>query len=208
MAIRRSKEKETINLPAKLESMLEKGFTEQFMASKFEELFKATKSDVKAYLEKNEDGFEVDLGKGFKCEQGTVIVTSRGNVQIDRDKLVELVESGKLSVGQLVACISTFKNEDLEKSLSTSVFDSIATRSNTESLTFRASAEYKAQMEEKMGLPTSTPIKLEEDLKPEAKPEAAKPAPKAALAAAKAAAAKAKAKTKTAESDLDDILGE
>lgn len=224
MAIRRTKEKESTNLPDRLAKLLEKGFTEQFMSSKFEELFKETKKDVVGYLESNEDGFDADLGKGFKCEQGTVIYTSRTNVSVDKDKLVQLVEEGKLSVGQLIACISTFKNEDLEKSLSTPVFNEVAKKSSSESLTFRGSAEFKAEMEEKLGapvVPKAEPVpekivvkvdtkQVKEAAKENAaaKAKAAAEKSKDALASAKAAAARAKAKTKSAEDDLDEILGE
>lgn len=201
MAIKREKKAESNSLPEKLSKLLEKGFTEQFMSARFEELFKETKTEVVEYLENNEDGFDADLGKGFKCDQGTVIYTSRSTISVDKDKLIELVKSGRVSLEQVLATVSTFKNEDLEKTLSTPVFKEISTSKSSESLTFRGSAEFKAKLDEEFGSkPAPAPLVTKAAV---SKEDAAAKA-KAAEAVAKLAKKKASV---SADADLDAILG-
>lgn len=205
MAIRRKTEVEKSQLPPKLSDLLLKGFTEQFMKDKFEAMFKETKGKVVTYLETNTDGFNADLGKGFKCDQGTVIYQSRSTYTYDIDKITDLVKSGKVSLDQVLACVSGFNAENLEKTLSTPTFNEVAEKKSTESLTFRGSSEFKAECEKEFVGPVASIKELEKELTVDVKKELSAAVP---TAAEKAKAAKAKASSKkSAEDDIDAILG-
>lgn len=213
MAIKRTPKSE-INIPAKLDKLLERGFTEQFMSSKFEELFKGTKKLVLAYIDKNDDDFNIGVGKGegVSCDYGKIGYRATNYVSVDHDKLLALVKAGTITVDQLVECVSKFDNDSLEKTITTAKFKEITTVKTTESLCFTGSAEFKAEMEAKMGLPDVAAETFKEDLIAEAPvpapaPVAADPLAKAKAASAAAKAAKAKStKAKSADADLEDIL--
>ena len=148
MAIRKKDEvKATAQLPAKLQSLATKAFGEQFLQKKFEDHFKATKSEIEEYLETNSDGFSIDTGKATACEEGTFNYIERTTITVDKDKLIEMVANKEISLAQILACVSTFKNEDLEKAITTSRFKEITTSKTSASLTLKANREYKAKME-------------------------------------------------------------
>lgn len=207
MAIKKKTDKQSVELPEAFDKLLLKGFTEQFLSAKYEEIFKETKAEVLDYIDKSED-VEITQGEGFKCEYGSIILSERSNYKYDKDKLAELVKDGTITVDQLLQCVSTFKAEELEKTLSTSVFKEVAEKSASQTFTFKATGDFKAKCEENFN--ESAP-------KAPAPKAAVKAAPKKeepkvdAVAKAKAAAAKAKAKagkSKSADDDLDSILGE
>jgi hypothetical protein len=161
MAIKKKEERSQFNLPAKLQNLVTKAFGEQFLKDKFEKKFKDTKADMEAYLSSNEDGFDIEAGKSVKCEEGSFYYTERNTISVDKDALIDLVESGKISLAQVLACVSTFKNEELEKAISTSKFKEISSVKTSASLTLKANAEYKAKMEADFEGGFSTPIEEE-----------------------------------------------
>jgi hypothetical protein len=216
MAIKRKEDKPASNvLPGELDNMVHKAFTEQFLSSKYDDLFKDSKAEVLAYIEGSDD-IEITQGEGFKTEYGSIILSERKNIAIDKSKLAGMIEAGELTVDQLLACVSTFKNEDLEKTLSSSKFAEISTKTATQTFTFKSTGDFKAQCEtEFQPAPTSKETKVAPTPKaPAPKPELppkAKAVVKAAAdslsAAEKAKAAVAKAKTKSSPTDdLDAIL--
>lgn len=208
MAINRGK-KEASGVPEKLANMLLPAFTHQALAKKYDDIFSDEKKDIVAYLEKNDDGFEIEMSKGFQCDQGQVIYQSRSNWKFDTDKILALVESGHVTLATLVNACS-FNAEKLKTAIGEKEFGSLATQSSTEYLTMKANAEFKAKVDEQFGSVTAE-VKAEKPAKVETKVEAkveAKPAKSDSLAKAKAAAAKAKSKSKSADQDLEDILGE
>lgn len=146
MAIKKKGEVAAPQLPAKLGSLLTKAFGEQFLAKKFEDNFKETKSDIEGFLV-TED-FDITVGKSTICPEGAFNYVERKTLVVDKDKLIELIESKKVTLAQVLACVSTFKNEDLEKAISTVEFAKIATESTSKSLQLRANAAYKSKMEE------------------------------------------------------------
>jgi hypothetical protein len=133
-------------LPAKIDDLLQKAFTEQFLCNKYEEMFKETKSDVLTEIESSTD-IEITQGEGFKTPYGSIILSERTNYKYDKDKLAALVDSGALTVDQLLQCVSTFKAEDLQKTLSTAVFETVVTPSTTETFTFKATSDFKSKCE-------------------------------------------------------------
>lgn len=197
MAIKKKDEVSAPQLPAKLSGLLTKAFGEQFLSDKFEKNFKATKVEIEDYLKTGD--FDIETGKAVKCEEGSFYYTERNTVTVDKDALIDLVESGKISLAQVLACVSTFKNEELEKAISTSKFKEISTVKTSASLTLKGNAEYKAKMEADFEGGFSAPIEVKEDKKEEP----------ALLDTSKLKKAKAKKKveiTEDVDDDLDSIL--
>lgn len=206
MAIKRSKvEKESPSLPVKLATLLVKGFSFQAVRDQYDAAFKGVKNEVAQFLETT-DTFSVDMGKGFKCEQGTVIYESRNNYKFDNDKILALVESGKISIATLVN-IARFNATDLQKAIGEKEFTGLAVNTPTEFLVFKASAEFKSEIEEtfaavlppKEDAPEPVEVVAEAPKKPKAKvadddAEVVKESLKRVLAAKKSAPS------------LDDIL--
>jgi hypothetical protein len=223
MAIKKKTDKQSVELPAEFDSLVLKAFTEQFLSAKYDDLFKESKAEVLGYIEKSDD-IEITEGEGFKTEYGSIILSSRSNYKYDKDKLAELVNDGTITVDQLLQCVSTFKAEELEKTLSTTVFNSVAEKSASQTFTFKATGDFKAKCEENFSesapkpkaAPKKSAIAKEEKEIRKLEKEGlttsdAQGVVEAKLLKAKAAAAKAKAKSaksKSADDDLDAILGE
>ena len=202
MAIKPKNTKEEASLPQDLDNLCQKGFTFQQLAAAYEDAFKAVKGDVEEYL-KTSDEVDVTEGEGVKTPYGSIIYMGRSFYKYDNDAIINLVKKGKVSIEQILSCVSGFKAEELEKTLSSGVFETVATKSETKSLTFRASNEFKDQ------------VRSTVDTGFAEEPAPKKPAPKAApkeSPAEKARAAKAKLagkaakKSKGADEDLDEIL--
>lgn len=212
MAIKKREDKKTSNvLPGDLDNMVHKAFTEQFLSSKYEELFKDSKAEVLKYIESS-DEIEITQGEGFKTEYGSIILSQRTTCKIDKDKLAQLVADGELTVDQLLACVSTFKNEDLEKTLSSSVFNDLAEKSSSDTFTWKATTDFKAECAaqfDKTGAAAMIELKDIPAPAPKAAPKIeAKPEAKKLSVADKAKAAKARVSTKAKpDDDLDAILG-
>lgn len=214
MAIKRKDDqKKTQELPEKFSALCLKSFSLQAIAKRYEDQFKESKGELVEYLETNEDGMDVDLGKGIKCDQGMIIYTTRNNYKINTDLIIEMIKDGAVSLETILG-LATLNAEKLKVAIGETAFNVVATNAPTESLTLRASAEFKALCEDKFiqeskPAPKAIPA---EPAKQEPAPKAKKKSePKAvddSKAKALAAAAKLKSKSKTPEQDLNDILGE
>lgn len=217
MAIKGKKtEPEKSTLPARLDEMLLKGFSYQAICDQYETAFKSVKEDVKVYLESNDDGFDVDMGKGFKSDYGTVCMSERSNYSYDKDKLLELVENGTITVATLIE-LASFPAEKLKTALGEKNFNSLAVNKPTQTLTFKANSEFKESVQEKFKdvLPKDEEevVEVKKEVKKVEKAEVRVEAPKKKLdiAAIKAKAAKLKVVTTTVtsvEEDLNEIIGE
>jgi hypothetical protein len=215
MAIKKkTDETATASLPPKLDRLLRKGFTEQFLSAKYEDEFKATKAEAKLFIEGSED-VELTIGTSLKSPYGSIVVSERTNISIDKDALIAMVEAGEIEVAQILSCVSTFKNEELEKTLSSAVFAKVASKSNSETFTWKATSDFKAKCAEEYDAGTEVNVAIEvlktldEKPKPVAKPAANKvAAARAKAAAVKGAKKPAKVVKVDAASDLDSILGE
>ena len=182
MAINRSKDKpEALSIPEKLRRLLKGGFTASIMEKKYKTLGKDLRSDIKTYLETNDDDFTVDASKSWKCEFGSVNVKVRKNFDIDSDGLLKKLKAGKVTVETLLS-IAKFSATDLTKM---GLDDCCTETDPTEFLELRPNAEFKESFEAEV---TGT-------VKP-AKPKAKKKTK-----------SKTKAKVDTAD-DLAAILGE
>jgi hypothetical protein len=144
MAINRSKDKpEALSIPEKLRRMLKGGFTASVMEKKYKELGKGLRSDIKNYLESNDDDFTVDASKSWKCEFGSVNVKVRKNFDIDNDGLLAKVKAGKVTVETLLS-IAKFSATDLTKM---GLDDCCTETDPTEFLELRPNAEFKESFE-------------------------------------------------------------
>ena len=149
MAINRptAKKRPVVNLPPELDVLVTDGFALQQCRDIFGRDFKDVGEKIKEYLETNKDGFTIDMGVGFACEQGKVTYTERSNWKVDEAALEQALANGDITISQLLACVSTWKASDLEKTLGTTKFDTIAANNPTEYLTLRATNDYKAEAE-------------------------------------------------------------
>lgn len=211
MAIKKKEDKASARvLPGDFDELLHKAFTEQFLSSKYEELFKDTKAEVLTYI-KATDEFEVNEGEGFKTEYGSIILSKRKNISVDKSKLAQLVEDGVLTVDQLIGCVSTFKNEDLEKTISSLKFKDISTMNTSETFTFKGTTDFKASCDAQFSsaAPTATakaPAKELAPAKAEVIVEEAAPSPKMSIAEKAKAAVSKKVQIANPDADLDAIL--
>lgn len=204
MAIKRTKEASGGSmLPERLESLLYQGFSFQAVSKKYEEIFKSVKGKVVNYLENNDDGFECEMSKGFKCDQGTVIYKIRSNYNYDADKILAMIEDGTLSLATVIN-MAKFDAKAMKSALGEKKFNDVATNNPTESLTLSGSAEWKATCDEKFSdlsalVPSADPVDVEAELGEDASDS---------LAKAKAAKSKkkTKGKKKSADDELDSIL--
>ena len=220
MAIKRSKsKKEDVSLPQKLDELLLNGFTCSVLEKKFKEDGKEFREGVVGYLETNDDGFEIEVSKSFATPYGKANLKTRANFDVDKDKLIELVNSGAVTIETLIH-LGSFAGKKLQDA---GLSDAVSEGDATEFLELRASSEFKDRVDREWAS-TSLPmdeaveLDLETEIKPKKKAAPKKaPAKKAAApkddskAKAKAAAARIKAKQKSkvdVEDDLDSILGE
>lgn len=215
MAIKdKKKQSEFAELPPELDSLVRRGFTEQFMSDKFERLFKETKEEVLAKIEKS-DEVELTKSTALKTKYGSINLIEINKKTIDKDALFEhlaTLPKDKI-LALLVNAVSTFNNDNLEKELSREVFEKIATVSTFDQFKFTATSDFKAQCEaEFSGDKPAAPVAKEVKVKVDKKQVAKAAEENAAISKAKAAAAKAKAAAlkkpkKSADDDLDAILG-
>jgi hypothetical protein len=216
MAIKLKKEQEKNSLPAKLSSLLLQGFSFQQISAKYEEAFKATKDEVEGYLESNDDGFDL-VEKTFKCDQGSVTYVERTSYDYDKDAIIEMVNSGKVTLETLIG-LASFPAEKLKVALGETNFKAVSTEKTSTYLTLKASAEFKEECDRKFT--DILPKKESESSEPEA--EVKKKAPtkevksptkevkakeeKVDLAIKKAKEARELAKSKTKSSSVEDDL--
>jgi len=207
MAVRKKEEQASLAIPKKLDDMLLQGFSFQAITAKYKDAFDEVKDKVKTYLETNDDDFNVDMGKGFKCAQGTVIFQERSNYAYDKDKLIALIEAKQVTLATILE-LANFPAEKLQVALGEKNFKSLSTLSTTQSLTIKATTEFKASVDEKFASVLPEEAKPTRPVKVDVKAEMATDKAKDVASAARAKAPKAKAKTPTkdVDSDLESIL--
>lgn len=183
MAIKaKSAKSDLTELPANIEDLIKKGFTEQQMSSYYEDEFKATKAEALNLIEKS-SAITIEVGTALKTEFGSINLVERETKSIDKNKLIELYESGKISIVEVLSCVSTFKNDDLEKAMGSALFKTVATISVGQSFTWKISPDYKKECEDVIlgvasdkALPSLPPVPVEKEMKKAAAVSAAKSA--------------------------------
>ena len=206
MAIKSKETKIQVSIPAQLDDLAQKGFTFQQLSSIYEEKFKETKGDLEDYLSKTKeievtDGKSIDTPYGKICYQGN----ARPSYEYNTDKLVALIERGDVTLDQILACVSSFKTEDLQKTIGKK-FDEVATlKPSKPSIRFTATPEFKSEMKEKFGETLDGVATIAKEVKTieSKKPDSEKV--KKAIATAKKLVKKAK---KDVNAELEDILKE
>jgi len=207
MALKKKEDQES--LPQKLQTILKDAFSLQGLRDGYKKLYDKKSGDLKDYFLENDDGFDITTGAGagFKCDQGSIKITQGKEYETDADKIIELVESGKITLTSLLGAV-TYRQTDLKTVLG-SHYEKIVTSSEKTdakgraklTVTLTANSEFKAKVAESMGEVEVKP----KAVKPVKEKPVEKPKPKKKVSSI-AAQAKA-ASLKTADSDLDDILG-
>lgn len=216
MAIKLKKSQDKAQLPAKLDKLLLQGFSFQQISAKYKEAFDSTKEEIEAYLEKNDDGFDLEE-KTFKCDQGSVTYVERTSYDYDKDAIIELVNEGKVTIETLLS-LATFPAEKLKVALGETNFSKVSTEKTSTYLTLKASAEFKEDCDKKFEDILPKKEKEQEEVKEtkEAKKEEPKKAPKKDVSEAVRKAREAKylveksdtTSKKSIDEDLAEILGE
>ncbi len=213
MAIKLKKQDDKTRLPAKLDKLLLQGFSFQAIASKYEEAFKSTKGEIEDYLDSNDDGFDL-TEKTFKCDQGSVTYVERTSYDWDKDAIIEMVNSGKVTLETLIG-LASFPAEKLKVALGETNFKAVSTEKTSTYLTLKANADFKEECDRKFSdiLPKEVEAVKEVEVAPEPKPTKAKSKaePKADLSEAKKKALEARklaSKTSSVDDDLASILGD
>lgn len=204
MAIKKKKDATSYTeLPANIDTLALKAFTEQFLAKRYDDEFKTTKEEM--FKQLDESSLEITVGEGLKTKYGSITIMDTNRKKVDNDKIIELVKAGKLTIEQVLACVSTYNNEELEKSISTKVFEKVATVTTTRSTTMKANAEFKAKCESQFSS-KAEPLDIHEELeiverkaKKEVKKEEIKLSSRDKLKAAMK-------EEKSVDDELDDIL--
>lgn len=196
MAIKKKTVSTANELPENIDQLSLKAFTEQYLKTRYEECFKETKVELFAAIESSD--LELTIGESFKTKYGTILISETKRKKVDNDKLIDLINKGKISIEQVLACVSTFKNEELEKTLSTPIFEKVSTFEITQSTVMKSNAEFKAQCETQFNA-------IEIDAKPKSPPPPHPMAPVEKVSS-KDKLKKAMAKTKKVEVDADDEL--
>jgi hypothetical protein len=149
MAIKRAKKEAEIlqEFDAKFDSDIRNAFTAQVLSKQYEAEFKDYKADVLTYLETNDDGFEVELGKAFKHPCGSINIQTRKSYVYDKDALAAMVASGALDLGALLELCKP-KDSEIKTLLGTKKFAEVAEEKCTESVVFKATPAVKDEIAE------------------------------------------------------------
>jgi hypothetical protein len=216
MAIKLKKQDDKTRLPAKLDKLLLQGFSFQAIAAKYEDAFKSTKGEIEDYLESNDDGFDL-TEKTFKCDQGSVTYVERTSYDYDRDAIIEMVNSGKVTLETLIG-LASFPAEKLKVALGETNFKAVSTEKTSTYLTLKANADFKEECDRKFAdiLPKEEAkevkeVEVKKEAAPEPKPKAKPKAKTEDLSEAKKKALEARklaSKTSSVDDDLASILGD
>jgi hypothetical protein len=144
MAIKRAKSSSVGAFPAAFMDIAKRVFTIKVVADCWADLSKEGRGELLQYLETNTDGVEVEASKALKTELGNVTVKVRKSHDYDKDKIADLVESGKLNIHTIINA-AKFSDKDMVSILGSS-FDDIATPKQTEYIELRPSSEFKADV--------------------------------------------------------------
>lgn len=208
MAIKRGpKQTNVTQVPLELAELAESAFFAQQMKDCFGSLFDEDKAKIFKFLEHTD---EVTLDSNNKTldvpECGSITFATRRKTTIDKDKLVEMVESGRINIHTLVE-IATFSADKLKTVLGSEAKKVVTEEEPTEYLTLKATPDFKAKVQSEFDSTfhretksEPKPPKKAPKKEPKAKP---KSSPKDSLAAIKAAKSEG-----NPDSDLADILGD
>lgn len=226
MGIKDKKEEQAdfVELPSELDALVRRGFTEQFMESKFKSLYGETRKEIKDYIE-NSDEVQITRSESLQTRYGRILIQVRSDLEVDRDALYEHLQT--LSKDQILSILvganPSFKADNLEKALSTPIFKKVTKTTKKDVFTMTVNSDFKKKCEAEFnGEPiavakvSEAEIKVKVDKKQVEKAAKDNAASKAKEAAAKAKAAASKAKKrgggggsgpKSAADDLEAILG-
>lgn len=141
-----TQENPELALPLELVHLLQPAFRYSAIATQFADLAKQLRSQIQTYLEATEDS-GLGRSKSLETGYGTITYVTREAYTIDREALIEMVKTRKISTETLVNLAFPDGKVVSPKPLKTALgerFDEIATVTTTEFLTLRPTAEVKA----------------------------------------------------------------
>ena len=212
MAIKESVNKNA-KVPDELVEMTITALSAQQCGKCWEEIFQAEKANIFQFLRETDEVEITPENKSVKIEDVGSITYKAGPVStnIDKDKLAELVESGRLNIHTLIA-ISGFKASDLKTLLSSAEYNDIVVEEpGKPQLALTATPGFKKmvadQFAENFGekpAPEEKPVKKAKTKTNKAKSEKENVPDSLSVLND---ALKTPSKSKDVDSDLADILG-
>lgn len=207
MAIKRKTDKAEAGVPAKLNALVLEAATYAVVSKQYEEAAKEVKTGIVEYLEKNDDGFTCEMGKGFRTDSALVVMKTTTRWDVDRAALKALIDDGEITIDTILN-IATFAGEKLKDCLG-SRFETICTAKTSDSLAITPTPEFKATTAEQFPVRVSMietpPAKPAPKI--EVEPESKEGVKDAIAKASKPAKAAPKAKVaKSADDDIESIL--
>jgi hypothetical protein len=215
MAIKIKATEHKESYPARLVAIARKAFETSTVSKMFDELAKAARGEIKSYLEDNDDGFDL-TSKTLKFDEGSITWTERGTTKFNKDQIMELIESGAISLVSVLEA-SNFADAKMKVALGSHYDSCVESRSVTEIITVKPTAEFKEQIHAGFGnkadAPKAEKPAKKKSFKRKSKEEKAFSEPaisdddiEASLAKVNKAAKKSK--PKSVNEDLDAILNE
>jgi len=193
-------------IPATLEALCDKGYTYSGLEKEFKARAGSVRVEVKEYIEKNDDGFDLDIdkAKSFTTKNGKVTYKTTTKNEVDTDAIQALIEAGVVTLTTILSCCS-FRAKDLKTALGSN-FSEVVESTSSQTISFAANSEFKGDIAAKADVIDELGFEVDTV---EKAPEKAKKTPKKAkktLEESIEAAKKAEKPVKSADSDLDDIL--
>jgi hypothetical protein len=214
MALKPKKTDDKPSLPAAFDEMLLKGFSFAAIADVYKKAGEEVRSDIKDYINDNEDDFEMSMSTALKTDYGTVTMKSGTSYAWNIDEIIKLVENGTITLASLLNGVS-FTASDMKTILGEKNMAKVCTQSDrAPSLELKCSAEFKESVAEKFKelLPKDEKPKAKvEVVEAKTKVEAEATKPKVDKKKASSAAAKARSlvtKKTSVEDDLESIIGD
>lgn len=198
MAIKKRTQDDKRMVPNHMRQKAELAFTCQQFADLSKKQYEVQRDELMAEL--NAEGFEIAIGEAIHCDQGKISITETNSYTVDKDKLIDMVKSGKMTLETLIH-MANIPVTPLKTALSESDYKDIVSVSQTPSMRLTADASFKEKVAENFVQIFSVEPKAEKAVE---KPKADKPEK---VVKPKAEKPKAVKKEKSAEEELAEILG-
>ena len=136
-------------VPEEIKRPVKMAFEAQARKNYFEEQFGEAKKLINDFY--NEVPFEVSDSKSLQTEYGKITAQTRSNYSVDKDKLMELINDGKINAMTVLNLVSTFKVEGLISVLGTASAEIITENPQTH-FAFTATPSFKAEVASEMAV--------------------------------------------------------
>ena len=146
------KRKTDVVVPAKLDALVLEAATCAVVSTLHSDAAKSAKEKIVGYLEKNDDGFICEMGKGFSTDFATVVMKTTTNYTADIGKLMKAIKSKEVTIEQILG-IASFSGEKLKTLFPGARFDDVAIKKSSESLAITPTPTFKAEVAEDHPVP-------------------------------------------------------